>query len=123
MAWMYRIDPARAFVHSVAAGRITGPELLAHAKTLAADPAFRPSFTQLADFSRVTDMDITPEDVRRLAEINPFAPEARRVVLIPFDFGFGLGRMYQALVESSGHEVVVVRDEDEAWARAGVPRG
>ena len=58
MPWHYRLFSSRRLVHSLAIGTLTGDDLIAHATTLAGDPAFDSEFTQLADFRPVTALHV-----------------------------------------------------------------
>jgi hypothetical protein len=115
----YRIYPDVGFVHTEAYGRLTGAEMLAHAAALAADPAFSPSYAQLADFRAVTVFAAGPDDMRRLASSNPFDPDAKRVALVGTAIAYGMLRMYQMMTETEDSGSLVTRDEDAAWAHVG----
>jgi hypothetical protein len=92
----YRIYQDEAFVYSEAYGDLSGKELLAHAHTLAADPAFSPSYAQLTDFRAVVRFGPSPSEIRAHAAANPFNTDARRVALVVMPVAFGMLRMRQS---------------------------
>jgi len=58
MPVVLKIDPQRKVVHSAFYGRITDAELLGHRKRISSDPDFNPQFSDIVDFSGVTDSEI-----------------------------------------------------------------
>jgi hypothetical protein len=74
------------------------------------------------DFSGVTSLDVLPQTIRELAELEPAMPNPSRarVILAPADNGFGLARMFQFEGELTRPNLHVVRTEREAWAVLGV---
>src|SRR5258708_16593245 len=117
MPTSYKIDKARRLVLSEGSGLLTMPDLLAHQDKLASDPDFSADYSQLYDLTQVTDVEITPNDVRRLAQRSVFLPNARRAVLVSSDVVFGLSRMFEVFRESLGETGIrVFRDRAEALA-------
>jgi len=41
-------------------------------------PEFDPTFSQMSDFTQITEVDVTPEDVRLAARNSIFSPQSRR---------------------------------------------
>jgi hypothetical protein len=96
-------------------------DVLAHREKLFNDPGYDPSFSQLLDLSPVTQLEIEPEQVRRLAHTMVFSPDSRRAIVASNDVTFGSARMYGILCECAGETGVrVFRDRDEAlnWVLA-----
>ena len=112
----YRIYQDEAFVYSEAYGDLRGEELLAHAKALAVDPAFSPSYAQLADFRAVVRFGPSPAEIRAHAAANPFNSHAKRVALVVTPLAFGTLRMYQLLTNTEDTVGLVTAIEAEAWA-------
>jgi hypothetical protein len=83
MAWSYEIDEHRRLVRSVTFGLLSARDVVAFRQHLAMDPAFDPAFCMLVDFSKVTKVDLFPDEVRILAAISPFLPTARRAFVVP----------------------------------------
>lgn len=111
----YTIDLARSLVLSRGWGVLTDRELLAHVRTLTADPRFARDFRQLADFRDVTDVQITSSTIREMAKLNPFGAGARRALVVTSDVVFGMARMYQILRDESPDELQIFRKVDDAF--------
>jgi len=111
----YKIDKARRLVLSEGSGLLTMPDLLAHQDKLAGDPDFSADYSQLYDLTQVTDVELTPNDLRRLAQRSLFLPNARRAIVVSSDVVFGLSRMFEMFRESLGETGIrVFRDHAEA---------
>jgi len=111
----YQIDPARRVVFIRCAGRVSISEVFQAAGQLRADPNFDPAFNALIDFTELTKVDAAYAEVSQFAKSqngSPFSLHARRVVVAPQDFAYGIARMYQALRGEA--EFLVVRTHEEA---------
>jgi hypothetical protein len=120
----YTIDESRGLVLSRAWGEIAGADIVVHARALAADPRFVPSYRQLFDFSATTRADVSETAVWTLAEDSPFGAGARRAVVVASNVAYGLVRMFQSLREGRGESFLICRDMDEAiqWLDLGGQR-
>lgn len=121
MPAFYKIDKKNRLVMSTASGAVTMAEILAHTQKLAADPDFDPTFSQLIDCTHISKIDVTSEDIRRLAQNNLFSSSSRRAILVSSDAVFGFARMFEILRESAGENgIEVFRNLDEAldWVLA-----
>ncbi len=116
----FAIDDARGLVLSRAWGAVGDRDLITHARTLVADPRFRPSFRQLVDFRGMERMDVSSEGARRMVDMNPFGAHARRAIVAESDISFGMARMYQILHGDGADEVQVFRDFDVALEWLGL---
>jgi hypothetical protein len=115
MPAFYKIDKERRLVMSTGAGILTMAQSLAHQNKLANDPDFDPSFSQLMDFTLVTQVALDASDIRRLAQRSIFSPESRRAFIVPSATAYGLARMYGILREAAGeHGIGVFRNLEEA---------
>ena len=98
-------------------------ELLADAPRLGALAYAR------ADFSEASGVEITAEDIQRIVETNTkmakVNPNVVVVVIAPRDAMFGMARMWETLVDSTGWKTKVVRtaSEADAWLEAELPLG
>jgi hypothetical protein len=111
----FKIDNERRLVMSTIAGVFTLADGLAHQEKLLKHPDFDPGFSQLLDCTHVARVELTPEDVRRLAQTSIFSPDARRAILVESDLAFGLARMFVIFRESFGEKGIrVFRNLDEA---------
>ncbi len=121
MPAFYRIEKENRLVLSTASGTITPADIFTHQQKLAADPNFDPAFSQLIDVSHITKIEVTTEDIRKLARGNLFSPTSRRAILVGSDATFGLARMFAMLRESEGETgIEVFRSLDGAleWVLA-----
>ncbi|MFI5281286.1 MAG: hypothetical protein ACHQU1_12390 [Gemmatimonadales bacterium] len=116
----YTIDESRSIVLSRAWGVVTDGDLFAHARTLAADPRFRPHFRHFSDFRDSTRTDITRTGLRHHSNLNPFGQGARRAIVVGSDVVYGMGRMYQVMRAEDGDELEVFRDADLAFDWLGI---
>lgn len=121
MPAFYKIEKQNRLVLSTASGIVTMAEVRGHQQKLAIDPDFDPTFSQLMDVSHITKIELTTEDIRRLAQETLFSPTSRRAILVNSDAAFGFARMFQMLRESAGETgIEVFRDLNEAleWVLA-----
>ena len=79
------------------------------------DPDFDPSFGEICDFTEVTQVDVSADDIRELAQKNIFSPHSRRAIVVPNDVIFGLARMFEILRDLQGETGIrVFRTLNEA---------
>jgi hypothetical protein len=121
MPFFIRIEKDRRLVMSTAYGVFNLADALEHQKQLQSDPDFDPSFSQLADFTQATKIDLTADEVRLLAQKSIFSPESRRAFVVKGDLAFGLARLFEILRETMGEQGIgVFRNLDDAleWVLA-----
>jgi hypothetical protein len=104
----YKIDKQRRFVLSFGSGLLTKEDVLSHMDRISVDPDFDPNFSQLLDFTKVTEIGFGPQEVRVFAERNIFAPRARRAFLVQNDLHFALARMFEIHRELRGEVGIAV---------------
>jgi hypothetical protein len=109
MPGAYIIDLPRQLVLSRGWGIISGDDLVAHASSLAADPRFESTFSQIIDFTGVDDVSVNTTTIHQLARLSPFGRGARRVFVAESDLIYGMARMFQMLREPVADEVHIVR--------------
>jgi hypothetical protein len=93
----FEIDHDARLVRSRAWGVLVDDDLAATQSGVRADPRFDPEYSQLFDFSAVTEVRVTRDGLLALASRTPYAPTSRRAMVVPDDLGFGMARMYQML--------------------------
>ena len=105
MPVVLKIDPHRKVVHSTFYGRITDADLLGQRSRIAADPDFNPQFSDIVDFSDVTDPAITEAAIAALAA-NPtlFSSSAIHIVVAPEGVMFQLGSKFKELAHGVASE-------------------
>jgi len=96
MPCSYVIDKEKRLVISSAWDRITFADVINHQDQLRADPAFNPDFDQLVDATRVTAIDATLEEVKKVASRRIFSASARRAYVASRPEVFGIGRLLGA---------------------------
>ena len=116
MPVVLKIDPHRRVVHSTFYGRITDADLLGQRERIASDPDFNPLFSDIVDFSDVTDPAITETAIAALAA-NPtlFSSSAIHIVVAPDGVMFQLGSKFKELSQESRPNFHVVRTRAEAY--------
>ena len=111
----YKIDKERRLVMSSASGVFSMADARSHTEKLSKDPDFDPSFSQIADFTQVTRIELSPDDVRILAQRSLFSPNSRRAFIVPNELAYGLARMFEILRELAGEKGIgVFRTLEEA---------
>ena len=118
MSAFYKIEKERRLVMTSGSGVLTREDILGHQERLLNDPDFDPTFSQLIDFTQLTNTDITPADVQTAALRNIFSPSSRRALLVKNDFQYGLARMFEIhrdLAGETGIRVFRVLDEALDW--------
>jgi hypothetical protein len=111
----YKIDKEHRLVMTTGSGVFDLATALAHQDQLMSDPDFDPCYYQLLDLTQITKVDISPEDLRKIAERSVFWPCSRRAILVTNDVGFGFARMFEMLRESAGETGIrVFRKIDDA---------
>ena len=117
MACHYEIDRERRLVRSTLSGVITLPDIWELREKVQKDPSFDPSFAQLVDAAQLSKVELSSEDLRRVAGTNIFAHRSRLAIVATSKFLYGLSRMFQIHREMNGQGGVgVFRDRDEALA-------
>ena len=129
----YAIDPAAGVVYINGSGVLTDADLLEQRVRLRSDPAFKPGYCLLVDFTHVTAVQLSAETVRFLAHERITAPGVRRAIVLPMAaesdsspqaHPYGLSRMFQLSAEYTGENVEVFTDlaESRRWLGIDQPR-
>ena len=115
MPAFYKIDKERRLVMTTAWGVATMGEAWRHQQRLMNDPDFAPGFSELSDFTQVTTLELSMENVHRLAQVNVFSPDSRRAFLVKSDAADVFARMFENLREKMGERGIrVFRELDDA---------
>jgi len=115
MPAFYKIDKERRLVITSASGIFALSDALAHQQKLLSDPGFDPSYSQIADFTQVSDIRLTADDIRELARRSIFSPHSRRALIVPNDLAYGFARMFEILREDDGElGIRIFRDLEDA---------
>ncbi|HEV2289821.1 MAG TPA: hypothetical protein VGR81_12820 [Candidatus Acidoferrales bacterium] len=117
MPTAYTIDKTRRLVLSSASGVVTKAELVTHRRALTRDPDFDPNYSQIMDFSEVTDVDVEASDIRDLAIEHVFSTTSRRAIIARTSAVYGLARLFEIHRDMRGERGIrVFRDREEAFA-------
>ncbi|MBV9148153.1 MAG: hypothetical protein JO065_19720 [Acidobacteria bacterium] len=99
----YRIDSSRRLVITTASGAVSFEEIVAHQKRLQGDPEFVPEFDQLLDCRSATNLNVSSEQARLVAQRKLFSRTSKRALVAGNPVVFGIGRMLQAYNELAPH--------------------
>lgn len=109
-------------------GLVTGAELLAACRSTTQLLQNTENFHyEFIDFTWVTEMQITPEDLEQIVAQDRFAatfrPDAVVVIVAPRDDVFEIGKQSERLVQDIGWNTHISRDRSEAlaWLRQNYP--
>lgn len=108
MPAFYHIDRERKLVISTVSGVFTRLDLAEHMQRLLADPDFNPNFSQLADFSHITGIELTADDVRDFARKDVFSANSRRAFIVAHDESESLAEMFAILRDVAGERGIRV---------------
>jgi hypothetical protein len=117
MPTSFDIDVPRRLVICQCWGVLTSDELVSHYRALRSDPAFEPTFSQLADLREVTAFDVDTRVLSAQALVTTFAPTARRALVAPTDVGYALSFVYGRYAQSAEKHLQVFRvmRDAEEW--------
>ncbi len=117
MPTFYKIDTERKFVLTSGSGFITKQEVLALQDQMSNDPEFDPGFSQVADFSQLTDTDIGLADIRIFAQRDVFSIHSRRAIVVKGAVALGFARVFELSLQLCGASGIrVFCDPAEAFA-------
>jgi len=109
--------------HRIVFSRVEGavglPEIEAFREELGKHPDFDESFDQLADLTRARSAP-SYEELRRIAQRDPFSAASRRAIIVPDDVHFGTYRAYDSLLGDDRATVRPFRTLEEACEWIGV---
>lgn len=110
------IDTEKRVVYSALHGVITEDEFLAQPQRILTHPAFNPAFSEIIDLRGITDVQVAPESIRKLAATESiFDRESKHVVIAPTGLILDFARMFQANAEQTRPHVVIVKTPAEAY--------
>lgn len=111
MASSYRIDKAQRIVYSTYSGVVTYSVISAIYDALKTDPDFDPTFNAMAYYDETVDAQLSLQDLRRLGEVELYAPTSKRaVVMHGRHLAYTLAVTYEALLKGKSEERVRVFD-------------
>jgi len=118
VAWSFSLDPEKRLVVVDFCGTITADEVAKYSKSLLARSDFKPTFSEIADLTRVTEIDLQADDFLKLADkIDPFWPEAKRAFVVRTAMQNYAARMHRIL--RSDRNINIFRSVEEALTWIG----
>ena len=118
MAIEYEIIEDKRLVLAKGSGVVIGNDVIRHLDTLATDERYVAFMKKFVDYSSIEDITISQEEAYRIAHMKAtlskkFAGE-RCAFVSPGDHTFGVSRVHQALIDSTGINTNVFRRIEEA---------
>ena len=109
------VDPSDRIVVTLFSGSVT-IEVKSSCKGIKANPKFEPDFRQFIDLSKASELHLHYQDLNQLAEVSdPFSGDAKRALVGPTALSFGIGRMYEIIVNSPSFQVFRSQMEALTW--------
>ncbi len=116
MPVVLKIDPRRQVVYSAFYGKLTDAEVAGHGHAIASDPDFRPHFSEIVDFTDVTEAAISESTLAALAsKASLFSESVMHIVVAPSEALFQMTSRFKELAKSSRRNLFVVRTQAEAY--------
>jgi hypothetical protein len=119
----YYVDSGKG-LHKIGSGIVTAREISVSAAEVAADvERARKLKYALIDFSQTTELQVTPEIIRQVIEVNrktaQVTPGAFVAVIAPDPLAYGISRLWQTFTEDLGWNAHVFRGRPAAimWLR------
>ena len=106
-------------------GRLVDADLQQTQAGLRSDAQFEPDYSQLYDFTALTDLAVTAGGLRGIALQSTFAPSARRAIVVASDEAFGMARMFALVGDRDPNHFRIFHDmrEAQAWLNLPLPPG
>jgi hypothetical protein len=115
MPLTHEVDPSRRIVIVTVSGDLGDEQLFELHDEIRKNREVKSDFGLLIDLRQARGRNITSSGVGALAELPlVLSAKARRAVVVPSDFGFGMARMYSLLREAGNGGIAVFRDFAEA---------
>jgi hypothetical protein len=106
----YAIDPKQRLVTTRLWGLVTDDDVRDHNQRLRTDPAFDPSYRQLADMTEFSESRVTTNVINESSTDQFFNPGTRRAFVAATEANFGLSRKFAQQAEAVGQTIQVFRD-------------
>ena len=120
----YKIVADQKIAYVKAWGKVTADEILIQGARLFAENAWENGFRILCDYRKITEFNISNEDVRRIVDQDkqhePLFDQSKCAVVAVDNLVFGLLRMWESLSYDNRLLKMIFRDMDEALEWLGV---
>ena len=118
MPVVLKIDSRRKVVYSAFYGKITDAELLNHRSAIMSDPDFNPDYSEIVDFSAVTEADISNATLAAMASApSLYSSSVVHIVVAPSAALVQMVSKFKDLALSSRPNLILVHTRDEAYER------
>ena len=118
MPVVLKIDSRRKVVYSAFYGKITDAELFNHRSAIATDPDFNPDYSEIVDFSAVTEADISNATLAAMASApSLYNSSVAHIVVAPSAALVQMVSKFKELALSSRPNLILVQTRDEAYER------
>jgi hypothetical protein len=112
----FSIDSERRLVRVKFGQKVTASEIGQYAESLRADPAFEPTFSEIADLRAANELDLNAEDFLKLADqVDPFSVSAKRAFVVQTLVQKHAARMHRILRTQRNIEIFQSSEEAERW--------
>ena len=115
----FTINTDQKLVFSFGWAALTFADVINHRSRLAEDPRFHLNFRQIIDFTYVTSMNLSNNEIQSLAGQPVFAPESRRALVTASALQFGLGHVFHTYSEAQHINIFTGLKDAAEWV--GVP--
>jgi hypothetical protein len=110
------VDASHPVVITICSGVLTLADLKVTFAEIRGNPEFRPNFQQLINLSEVSKCHLYSKDLYQLKQAyDPFSNKGKRAMVAPHGVLFGIGRMYQQILNSQQFEVFHSLLEATSW--------
>ena len=121
MPVLLKIDRERKLVYSSFFGRVTDQELIEHRQTISSDPDFDRDFSEIVDFTAVTDVAVSEATLSGMASSHSvFSDSVQHVVIAPEQMVYKLASQFQNLARDKRPNLAIVRSRAEAYQLVGL---
>lgn len=115
------VDVKKRIIYCSFEGKLNDSDFLAHREVLKSHPDFNREFSEILDFSDVTELRVTVGFINSWAKSSSlYSPGSKHAVVAPHDLTFGVARLYQMLAQDTRPNLAVVRSMAEARIFVGI---
>ena len=119
MSFDYKIDTELETVYIRLLNDVKGKEVLTMASKVFTNRKWTNGYSILLDYRYATNIDITKEDIRRIADQDiknkMVFDRSKCAIVVASDLGYGLSRMWKILSEESQIESDIFRNIEDAF--------
>jgi hypothetical protein len=120
MPVILKIDPRRRVVYSTCYGRLTDQEVLDHRSSIASDPNFNREFSEIVDFSAVTEVAVSESTLAKLAGTQSlYSSSVLHIIVAPDGTTSHFANQFKELAQQSRPNLHIVRSRAEAYKLLG----